>query len=386
VTHEAREARPSGRAGQFRVEGFLNAALGAPPAGGAPQLRLRSTIEVFPARSGEIYLLRPDGGSEFVVRDPTPEDRQLILALASAPIRAEHGGLIWDRLAPLVEAGIVIAEKPGTPLTGTDRQRFDRQLPYLGEFGDPSERQRRLRTSTVVVLGCGGLGTWSLAAIASLGIGRLVLVDDDRVDMTNLNRQILYRLADVGDLKVSCAARWVRRFDPEIEVCERPLRIRAPEDVAKLLDGSDVVLQFADWPAYEVERWVNSACVDAGIPHISAAQQPPLLRIGPTYVPGDSACFECQERGIRRGFPLYEELTARRRDQPRPATTLGPASGIVGTVVAMETLHLFLGLRPLATQGQAMMLDLRTLRSEWAEVARDPDCPVCGHVSPSPAK
>jgi bacteriocin biosynthesis cyclodehydratase domain-containing protein len=372
---EDREARWSGRPGPFRLEGELVAAAEAPPAGGASRLRLRASVELFRARNGDVYLLRNGEPTEFVVRDPDPDDAALLLGLAERPLEVAAGDEAAQRLAPLVDAGLVIEEAlAARELDGA--QRFARQLPYLGEFAEPLEAQRRLRASTVAVLGCGGLGTWALGAIASLGVGRLVLVDHDNVELSNLNRQILYSPADIGTPKVECAARWVASFDPAIEVVAHREQVGSAEQVSSLVRGADALLQLADWPPYELERWVNAACVELGVAHLSAAQQPPVLRIGPAYVPGVTACFECQERQIRDGFPLYDELTEWRRAHVQPATTLGPASGIVGTLLAMETLHLLLGV-PAATQGRAMVLDMRTLECEWEDLRRDASCPVC---------
>ena len=111
---------------------------------------------------------------------------------------------------------------PGGELPRELRERFDRQLPYFAEAGEPAAAQRRLAGSTVVVLGCGGLGTWALGALASAGVGRFVLVDDDTVELSNLNRQILYGVDDLGAAKVERAAAWLARFDPGAEVADAP--------------------------------------------------------------------------------------------------------------------------------------------------------------------
>jgi bacteriocin biosynthesis cyclodehydratase domain-containing protein len=262
-------------------------------------------------------------------------------------------------------------------LAAEDAQRFDRQLPYLAELGDPRELQRRLRASRVVVLGCGGLGTWALGALASIGIGRLVLIDDDAVELSNLNRQIVYGVSDVGRPKVERAADWLRGFDPSagVEVVAR--RVRGAHDAAEVVAGVDAVVLAADWPAYELARWVNAACVRHGVPFIVAGQGPPLLKVGPTYVPGAGPCFACHERAIEAAYPLYRSLADQRRRAPAEAMTLGPATGLIGTMLAMELMHLLAGEGPVATQGRAWLLDMRTLEQRWEDVPRDPECPAC---------
>jgi bacteriocin biosynthesis cyclodehydratase domain-containing protein len=340
--------------------------------------RLRPSVELFSAADGDVYLLRTGGAPTMVVRRPEREDRALLERLVVEAVPAPEGSEQARRLAPLRAAGLLIEERDGPPLAPELAERFDRQLPYFAERADPNAVQRALRDATVAVLGCGGLGTWALAALASLGVGRFVLVDDDTVALHNLNRQVLFGLADVGSAKVDCAARWVGRLDPGIEVLAHRRRVESADDAAAMLAGSDVVVLAADWPPYALGRWVNRACVAAGIPFLTAGQQPPVLKIGPAYVPGRGPCFACHERALAAEFPLYPELAEHRRRHPTAATTLGPASGVVGTLLALEVMHLLIDDRPIATEGRALLIDMRTLEQRWEPVARDPDCLTCG--------
>jgi bacteriocin biosynthesis cyclodehydratase domain-containing protein len=392
--HEHRDHGPSGPRRVGLLEGRLTPASEAPPAhaaGGAaaPRFALRSSVEVFPASTGEVFLMRP-GEADLVVRAPDALDRALLERLGVRPHdRAELlAALDADpaeldaKLSALDAVGVLLVESvPAGTLDGGDAERFARQLPYLGETGDAVAAQRRLRAATVVVLGCGGLGTWALAGLASAGVGGFVLVDDDHVDLSNLNRQILYAEADVGAAKVDRAGAWLAAFDPAIRVRTERRRVTAVGDLRDVVAGADALVQAADWPPYELARWVDAACREAGVPWIAAGQVPPLLKVGPTYVPGRSACFACHERQLRSGAPLYDELVAHRRADTRPATTLGPASGIVGTLLAMEIVHLVTGLRPPATEGRALIVDMRTFATRWEEIAADPECPACGGPS-----
>jgi bacteriocin biosynthesis cyclodehydratase domain-containing protein len=280
-------------------------------------------------------------------------------------------------LFPAAAGDVYLLRPGGPPLEPEEAERFARQLPYFSETGDPVATQRRLRGAHVAVIGCGGLGTWALGALASLGVGRFTLVDHDTVELANLNRQILYGAADVGSSKVACSARWVRALDPRIEVREVPRQVEGEADAAAAIEGADAVVLAADWPPYEVGRWVNRACVAAGVPFILGGQVPPVLKVGPTYAPGRGPCFACHERALAAEFPLYPELAEYRRRHPTTAMTLGPASGVVGALMALETMHLLTGDAPVATHGRALLIDMRTLEQRWEAVERDPDCPVC---------
>jgi molybdopterin-synthase adenylyltransferase len=128
---------------------------------------------------------------------------------------------------------------------------------------------------------------------------------------------------------------------------------------------------------------VNQACLAEGVPFITAGQQPPLVKIGPTYIPGRGACLACHETVVRRGFPLYDELADYRRRDPPPATTLGPASGLVGTLLGLEVMHLLASSNPPATHDRALLIDIGTLVTRWESIERDPDCAYCAGVGSS---
>lgn len=358
----------------------------------APGLRLRPTLEPFAAPDGNVYLLTGGPNAALTVEDASEAQRAL-LELLSAGVEdvadlagrlAERGfeGLpvpaIVDQLAAL---GLLARELTAGP----DPGRYARQLLYFGDVAPlaaPEEAQARLRDARVVVLGCGGLGSWALCGLACAGVGTLVLVDDDRVDLSNLNRQLLYRAADIGRIKVEVAAEALEAFNPGLELIAVPQRVESPADIAALVDGADLLIETADWPPYDLSRWVNAACTRAGVPHISAGQAPPLLRLGPLYVPGVTACHACQEATTREAYPLFDALETFRRSRPTPAAaTLGPASGMIGSVLSMEALHHLTGLAEPATLGTSIALDLRTLEVTREPISRRPDCPVCGDVT-----
>jgi bacteriocin biosynthesis cyclodehydratase domain-containing protein len=209
-----------------------------------------------------------------------------------------------------------------------------------------------------------------------------VLVDHDRVELSNLNRQLLFRFADIGHRKALAAAQALTAFNPALTAQPVPRRVESAADVAELIDGADLLIETADWPPYDLPHWVNEACTLARVPHISAGQVPPTVRIGPLYVPGRTACHACQETATREEFPLAEELDAFRRTRAVPiAATLGPASGLIGSVLSMEALHWLTGLAEPATLGTSLAIDIQTLEVRREAIARRPDCPVCGSAN-----
>jgi bacteriocin biosynthesis cyclodehydratase domain-containing protein len=380
TTSDHRDDRPDRarvelRDGQLRSEG-------------GTRFRLLPSIEPFPASTGDLFLLRPGEAGDLVVRAADAVDGALVGALARGAATLEELALaagstnstVMEKLESLRRAGVlqVIDEEP-VALPAQLADRFDRQLPYLAELGDPGAAQLRLRESTVAVLGCGGLGTWALGALAGAGIGAFVLVDDDTVELSNLNRQVLYAAVDVGRPKAERAAAWLRGFDPGVRVEAHRRRIGSAAELSALVEGADLLVQTADSPPYAIVRWVDEACRGLGIPYVLGGQRPPVLRVGPTIVPGRTACFACRETSLQREFPLYGELSAQRDASPSRATTLGPASGIAGTLVALEAMHALLA-RRVPTEGRALLVDMRTLETSWEPWERQPDCPACHHL------
>lgn len=384
--HGDRRRPPSGGQRDRVLEGVLSEHGGPPASAGGRRFALRQSVEPVPGADGALYLMRA-GDPDLVVRAPEPADRALLDLLAagprSAPELAERLGLpagaVADKLAALDGAGVLLAAAESPPLDAADAERYDRQLPYLAEFGDERALQRRLAGARVVVVGCGGLGSWALAALAAAGVRRLRLVDDDTVALSNLNRQVIYTPADLGAPKVQSAAAWLRTFDPLIAAEPLALRVDGRRTAARIAAGADALVLAADQPPYELARWINAACLPARIPFITGGQLPPLLRVGPLYRPGAGPCFACHERALRAESADYDGYVRYRRSAPARGATLGPASGMVGTQLAMEIVHLLAGIPP-ASDGAALLTDLRTGATRREPVARDPACAACQHL------
>jgi molybdopterin-synthase adenylyltransferase len=347
-------------------------------------VRLKPSVEPFPASTGDIYLLRSDGGADLVLRQATPFARELVAALADG-VRPVDRPDLNAAIAELEEAGVVQGsfDPDAVGLSPAEALRYDRQLHYFGDQASAGSSapgmQIALRSATVVVLGAGGLGSWTMAGLACAGVGRIVAVDDDTIELSNLNRQVLYRMADIGRRKVDVAVEALGALNPEVDLVPVAERVQSVADVRSLADGADFVVCTADWPVHDIGRWVNRACLELGVPHTSAGQFPPRVRIGPTFVPGRTACLECQERAVRRDFPLYDELVEHRRTAAPVAATLGAPSGLIGSLLAMEVIHWITGISEPATLGRGLVFDLRDFSSHWESIEPDPDCELaCG--------
>jgi len=352
--------------------------------------RIKRTTEEIETPEGDVYLLRPSAENDIRIEQPDTEERRLLAAVNGErtveELRAEFGAEdVDDLIAQLQELEVVEDAADDELLAAGELERFDRQLRYFSDVAGgevaPSQCQQQLAEAKVAVLGVGGLGAWAAWALVCCGVGEMWLIDGDRVEVSNFNRQIIYTEADLGLLKVECAAARLRAFNSKAKITATAKRLESKEEIAEFIAGSDVVVDAADWPAHDIERWCNAACFEAGIPFITMSHFPPIARIGPLYVPGKTGCYVCQEIAYRRDYPLFDVIAEQRRAKPSPAATLGPACGMIGGLVGLEVMHLLTGLSRPSTQGSAHIYDLRTMEVKREQVVPEPECPICGGMS-----
>jgi len=348
--------------------------------------RLKTTTEVFNSPGGDICLLRPSADSDLVLEDVDDRDRELVSRLDGrtprAVLDAEFGAEAVSELIGVLDAeGLLEDARAYDELAAAERGRYDRQLRYFADLAPDGLSapacQLRLREARVLVLGVGGLGSWAAISLACCGVGELTLVDGDTVELSNLNRQLLYTEDDIGRPKANAAAAAIARFNPGIAVLPVARTLGTPGEIGAAVRGSSLVVDAADRPAHDIERWVNAACFEHGVPYITMSHFPPFARVGPLYVPGETGCFNCQERAYRRSYELYDHIVDQRRGSPSPAATLGPVCAFVGGQVALEVVHQLTGLCTPASRGSVRLFDTRTLTVSDEPVPRDPLCEVC---------
>jgi molybdopterin-synthase adenylyltransferase len=356
--------------------------------------RLKRTTEQIETPNGDLLLLWPSGGGDIHIENPGDEDRRLLDALDGRRERGELGDRFGERavsdlLAQLAELGLLEDAADDDLIRASAARRFDRQLRYFSDITagpTPSECQARLEEARIVVLGVGGLGGCSALSLAGCGVGEMLLIDGDRVEESNLNRQYLYGESDVGRLKVDAAVDRLSGFNSEIRIGKIAEQMGGEAAIAEAIEGYDLVIDAADWPIHEIEEWVNGACFAAGIPFITMSHFPPVARVGPLFVPGVTGCFRCQLAGHRRSYPAFDLVMEQRRKNGNRVATMGPACNLIGGQVGMDVMHHLTGLVAPSTLGVGHIYDLRTMEVERDSVVPEPDCPVCGHLTSAPPR
>jgi molybdopterin/thiamine biosynthesis adenylyltransferase/rhodanese-related sulfurtransferase len=251
---------------------------------------------------------------------------------------------------------------PSAPLLSPEElTRYARHLilPHVGLAG-----QERLKAARVLIVGAGGLGSPVALYLAAAGVGTLGLVDFDRVDLTNLQRQLLHDTGDVGRTKLDSAHDRIAALNPHVTVVSHDVRLDA-SNAMEILRDYHMVVDGTD--NFATRYLVNDACVLLGIPNVYGS----IFRFegqASVFATADGPCYRCL-------FP----------EPPPPDTipncaeggVLGVLPGIVGTIQATEAIKLVLGVgRSLA--GRLLLIDALTMEHRTVRLRKDPACPACG--------
>lgn len=255
-------------------------------------------------------------------------------------------------------------------LSDAELDRYARHI-VLREVGGAG--QARLKAASVAVVGAGGIGSPAIQYLAAAGIGRLVLIDDDTVDLSNLQRQTLFGDGDVGARKVAAAARAVARINPYVTVDPRAERL-VPANAAALLAGADVVLDGTD--SFATRLAVADAAHGLRIPLVSAA-------VG--QFEGQLASF----RGWEADKPCYRCFVGGAVDAAGDSCAaqgvIGAMTGVMGSLAALETMRAIVGFGADAggesegdSAGKLLLVDALAFRFRTIALPKDPGCAGCG--------
>jgi len=243
-------------------------------------------------------------------------------------------------------------------LTQQERLRYARQImiPEIGEEG-----QHKIKKARVFVAGVGGLGSVSSYYLTAAGVGRLTIVDRDRVDTSNLNRQIIHRTEDVGEWKTVSGSRKLESLNPHTKIV--PIRTEITEENCEALIGdSEIVVDAMD--NMKTRRILNAASVKLGIPYVYGGVHQ-IDGMATVFLPGKTPCLECV-------FPRPGNETP-----SDPPGILGPAPGLIACIQSIETIKLILGMEGILA-GRLLCFCGRDMTFREFKITRNPSCPVCG--------
>ena len=247
-------------------------------------------------------------------------------------------------------------------LTPEQTERYSRQI-MIPDFG--GKGQIRLRAGRALVVGAGGLGSPAAFYLAAAGIGVLGLADGDRIELSNLQRQILHSTSDLGREKVQSAKERLERLNPEVEVRAHPVRLDE-ENAAEILSGYDFIVEGSD--NFATKFLVNDVAVRLG----KAFSHAGIVRLQGqtmTIIPGKSACYRCL---FQEPPPPGEILNCQQ------AGILGAVAGTIGSIQATEAIKHLIGMEEELLIDRLLTYDARTVAFRSIEVRRNPKCQACG--------
>jgi molybdopterin/thiamine biosynthesis adenylyltransferase/rhodanese-related sulfurtransferase len=331
------------------VRGSEEAATGhLPGAKLVPRGHLESRIEgAVPDRSASVILYCASGVRSAYAARTMRDD------LGYENVKSMTGGItLWKDRGYEVEIP--------RALSSQQRDRYSRHL-LIPEIG--AEGQQKLLDAKVLLLGAGGLGSPTALYLAAAGVGTLGIVDDDVVDLSNLQRQVIHNNQRIGTLKVDSAEESIRALNPDVKVVKYPFRLGA-ENIMEVIEGYDVIVDGVD--NFPTRYLLNDATVRLGIPVVSAS----ILGFDgqlSVFKPYEGPCYRC----------LFRE--------PPPAElapscgangVLGVLPGTMGLLQATEVVKLIVGIGEPAI-GRLLLYDALGATLTEVKVRRDPECPIC---------
>lgn len=262
------------------------------------------------------------------------------------------------------------ASRPTTAsqlLTTEELERYGRHL-LLPEIG--VDGQAGLKRARVLLVGAGGLGAPAGLYLAAAGVGRLSIVDNDTVDVTNLQRQVVFTTEDLGRNKAQAASERLRALNPHVDFAAHPVRL-THENAPGLLSNHDIVIDGSD--NFSTRYLVNDTCAALGIPHVYGS----VLRFEGqvSLFGGDGPCYRCL-------FP--EPPAAGAVPDCAEAGVLGVLPGMIGAIQAAEAIKWILHAGT-SLSGRLLRIDALNMKFTEVAIARDPACPVCGDNKTVPA-
>lgn len=285
-------------------------------------------------------------------------------------------------MSELIEAGFV--EDAGAPpppsLCAEELERYRYNAEFFA-WVDTEPRQSRwdaqarLKHARVTIVGLGGTGCAVAMSLVAAGVGTLRVVDGDAVELSNLNRQLLYTARDVGRDKTTVAAAQLRQINPNVNVHCVHRQVHSLDDALSLLEGEDLLVLSADTPPGEIQRWVNDAALQSGTPWLLCGYAGPMIVLG-LFVPGEGACYRCfdhqqrlEERAVERLAPI---------DKNAIRAVIAPSANLSGHLAALEAIY-FLGGLGSRTKGRIFHQNLvRFEHSYYVDSPQWSDCPACG--------
>ncbi len=290
---------------------------------------------------------------------------------------------LLDRLSCypyIMEEGLVLSDIPQKLL-----ERYSRNLNFLSNFDKWGDKKFdylfKIINSTILVLGIGGVGSPIVYDLAALGVKKIVAIDFDIVDETNLNRQILYREKHIGMKKIYAAKETVNEFNSHVEFVGLDMKINSTDDLEEILESYRpmCVVCSADKPPVKIYKWVNEACVKRNIPYIYGGNTE-TTAFFQTVVPHNSSCFECYEHHLKNnfnkeGYAKYVSIMENNYSSQNNCTAA--SSSALASFMIFDFIRLITGFEKPLSLNRRMFIDFKTNEIDSEYIPVNQNCNIC---------
>ncbi|MFP5977364.1 HesA/MoeB/ThiF family protein [Enterobacter mori] len=297
----------------------------------------------------------------------------------------EYSTIVYEYLETMKELKLIEYVDQETDLDNYTLQRWSRNYEFFNTMLTLEESkyspQEKIARAKVCLLGCGGLGSHVLLELAALGVKDITIVDFDTIELSNLNRQILYYEEDIGKKKVFTAKDRINKFSPTMNVMAVEMRISCSSDIEQVIRGADLVICVADKPRNDIVTWLNEACCKQNIPFINGGLD---TRVATFYsvIPGATGCVECWRSSLD-GDSLQSQVLNQDHeinvDYSAPAPALSALVSVTTGVMVSEAIKLLTNVQEPTLINKSKCFSFDTLEIATAESwTRDPECKCCG--------
>lgn len=268
-------------------------------------------------------------------------------------------------------------------LTEYDVTRWSRNLEFFGAHCKAMDNkytfQEKLKSIKVVIFGLGGVGSNILYNLTAMGVQNIRIVDFDTIELSNLNRQVIYNESDVGQLKSVVAKNRILEFSPNANIEVINKKISCSSDVEELLLGQDIVISAIDQPREKIMDWFNVACLKQNLPFLCGSIDS-RLAIYYTIIPKKTGCIECWKSSIVKSSFMFQDIIQQEDFVPAisPNVAIMPFMSIVSGLLASEFLKIVTGIIEPQSLGKLCAFDFvsskTTILESWE---KNPDCLWC---------
>ena len=356
-----------------------------------PWYKVESTV-IIQGRQGKSHLIAdPDGIAETLLTllngDYTPAE---IIHTMTSRFESTTTADVEEALKEFLQLGLLETASPSSPSWDPYQiERYSRNLGFFELYATVEDSkyafQERLFDARIAVLGLGGVGSHVALSLVGMGVGHLTILDYDTVELSNLNRQILYSEEDLGRSKVELAAKRLAQFGTRTTITAHEKQIDSAAAVHDVVAAHDLVIAAVDRPKTRIVSWVNQGCVNANVPFLTGGVDRDRAFIY-SIIPGVTGCVDCWTRQVEQTDPLAPqlreqmvawEMSGRRFGEDRAA--IYPLVALQAAAITAEVIRFICRLAPSMTAGRMIATGFDDfVPHETERWSRDVTCPTCG--------